>query len=296
MRTGVLAMAALAAAVVAAPPAPATDATFPVELLFTAETGFQPLPCRCRVNPLGGWSQRVAVVDSLRATTPRALLLDAGGWLGGDVTREIADIVAGAHGLMGYDALNVGPEELRSLAGRTPDWLSDLPLVSGHPDRDPAIPAYRIVERDGLRVGIVGAGRFEPGAPTPAEQVGRALAEMPASDVVVVLLAGGLGPVNTIANGHDRVDVVLYGDGARTPTPIGRRGTIAAAPGTRGRYVGRLVLPARGSAPDACDYALVPVRPEFRGMDELVRLALRAAELHDGEEAVRADHFQYVTE
>lgn len=265
-----------------------------MELLFTAETGFQPLPCRCRVRPLGGWAQREVVLDALRASSAAPLTVDAGGWLGGNVTPEIAALTADAYGRMSYDALNMGPVELERLReGVT--GAESLPLVCGHPDRPAGVPAYRVVAVGGRRIGIVGAARFEPSAPTPAEQVEAALADMPPTDLVVVLLAGGLGPMNTIADGGG-ADVVIYGDGARTPSPVTRKRTIAAAPGSRGRYVGRLVVPARSAGADACTYELVAVEKDLRGPDVLVRLALRAAELREGARSLREKTFDYVTE
>jgi 2',3'-cyclic-nucleotide 2'-phosphodiesterase (5'-nucleotidase family) len=286
----------LIAAAFIAPARGATSAPA-VDVLFTSETGFQPLPCRCQERPLGGWAQRAVVLDSLRALASAPLVLDAGGWLGGNVDAETARLTGEAHAQMGYAALNVGPAELHLLRNAVVrEGAAALPLVCGHPERPSGIPAYRVTEVGGRRVGIIGAARFEPTAPTPAEQVASAIAEMPATDLVVVLLAGGLGPMNTIADTHDSVDVVLYGDGAKTTAPVVRRRTIAAAPGTRGRYVGRLVLGARGAEIEVGAYELVPVDKRLRGSDDLVKLALRAAELKDGPKALREATFTYVAE
>lgn len=291
---GFLAAAALGVAVAALFPGSDAACAPLVDVLFTAETGHQPLPCRCKTHPLGGWAQRLALLDSLRAGPDAPLLVEVGGWLGGDITREVADLTARAHELMEYDAINVGPEELRLIGDAAPEWLASLPLVCGHPARPHDIPPFRIVEKHGRRIGVVGTAVFEPSeTPSPAAQLDAILAEMPATDVVVVLVAGGLGPVNLIAASHEEAHVILYGDGARTPSPIGRQKAIAAAPGSRGRYVGRLVLPEPGARAAECPYALIPVEPELRGADEMVRLALRAADLNEGREALLEATFEY---
>ncbi len=271
-----------------------------MDLLFTAETGYTPLPCDCPVERLGGWAQRAALLDSLRADTAGATLtLEGGGWLTGIDDPAAVALALQSLNLMGYDAVNVGAPDLDPLRRMQGQLADPPPLVCGHPDRPDAIPALRILERSGNRVAVIGAGWFGADLPSPAEQVARALEGAPAVDFVVVLLSGGLGPADAIASAHSEVDVVIYGEGAKTPQPVELDGAWGVAPGTRGRYVGRLALDGNGNGP-GCEQAppaalrLVPVRAQLTGPDTLHLLALRAAAARaGGSAAFLRDRFSY---
>ncbi len=263
-------------------------------LAVTAETGFQPRPCDCPVDPLGGWAPRDVLFRTLEAEEPGLVRLDVGGWLAGDIGLETARVTLEAMDVLGYDVLNVGPAELDLLQSLGAE-RHQLPLVCGHPDRPDDVPAWRTVAHPDGRIAVIGAGWFGSDVRSPAEQVAAALAAMSvsdggggAADVVVVLCAGGLGPARAVARANAAVDVVLYGSGGRTPNVVDLGGAAGGAPGLRGRQVGLM----RGTAGGDWAFELRPVHPDVETDPELDRLALRAAYLEDGA-AVLRERFAY---
>jgi len=247
------------------------------DLLFTGETSFQPLPCDCPVESLGGWSQRARVLDSLRVEGG-STILDTGGWLAGGLAPRTAELTAQAMALLPYNVINVGAADLASIEGLKPEGWRSLPLVCGLPPRGSAIPRFRKVPHGEGTLLVIGAAWFGPGVTSPADQVLDALARAPNADAVVVLCAGGLGPARTIAERCPAVDVVLYGEGARTPAIVDLGGAAGAAAGTKGRYIGRLRMDGRSA--HSLELVSVPAFPI--GPDALERLALAAVYEQEG--------------
>jgi hypothetical protein len=242
------------------------------ELLFTGETSFQPLPCDCAIERLGGWSQRAHTLDSLRVPE-RSLVFDTGGWLAGGLTPRAAALAGEAMLAFGYDAVNVGAADLRALSHLAPAVRAALPLVSGAPSRPEDVPAWRTIERGETTFIVIGVTPLGAGEPSLTDQARAAIANAPRAGTIVVLSAGGLGPARLIASSCPAVDVVLYGEGAKTPATVDLGGAIGAAAGMRGKYVGRLVL-VSGRPPDL---ELVPVHAHAEGPRALHELALSAA-------------------
>jgi 2',3'-cyclic-nucleotide 2'-phosphodiesterase (5'-nucleotidase family) len=204
-----------------------------------------------------GLSRAATIVDSVRAANPgRVILLDAGDLLQGNpltyvaarVARDRVNPVIAAMNSMQYDAAAIGNHEynygvpyLDSAIGQ-----AKFPFLSANTYRiNPAgIHAYRpwtIVERAGVRVGIVGAttpgvtiwdaenirGRLRFGDIVPA--VRQAVAEVRAAgaDVVLVTVHSGLNEPSSydtvttnvpsenvaarIATEVPGIDLVLYG-------------------------------------------------------------------------------------
>ena len=169
-----------------------------------------------------GLSRAATIVDSLRAAHPnRVLLVDAGDLLQGNPLTYVAarlDSVAphpviAAMNAMGYDAAAVGNHEFnyglptlrRALSAARFPFLAANSVPLGRERNRPLFAPYRIVERGGVRVGIVGAttpgsmvwdrenlaGRMRITDVVPA--VRRAVAEVRrrGASVVVVLLHSG---------------------------------------------------------------------------------------------------------
>lgn len=249
--------------------APATS----LDLLFTAATGVEPHPCDCPTEPYGGWAPRAALVDSLRDAGD-GLWLDAGGWLAGDPDPAAVPLAIEVMGLLAYDVINLGPDELHALGDDVP---SGLPFVSGHPARPAGVPALQRISSGGLEVLVIGTGWFGEEVASPAEQIVDALATLDTDDspdLVVALCAGGFGPARLVGT-LPGVDVVLYGGGARTPRPVRLDRTAMVAPGTKGRYVGQVEVDPRN--PAGARFTLHAVRSHLRGPDRLQELADRAA-------------------
>jgi len=262
----------IAAAIVVAIPLCGSAEAAAIEIAFTSETGFNPLPCECPENPLGGWAERSALFDSLVTGDGDPLILDCGGWLDGDAETAIALPAMRAIEAMGYDAVNVGAPDLEAACAiLSRSGAPNIPFVCGHPDRPAGLPAFRIFESADGRVGVIGAASFGPGFPSPAEQVSAALKTMPPAETIVVLCSGGLGPARTIATSQSEVDIVLFGEGARTPSPVDLDGALGMAAGTKGRYVGHLSFD-----PDPV-FDLIPVRAGLGEDAALKTLAIQAA-------------------
>ncbi|HET7458036.1 MAG TPA: 5'-nucleotidase C-terminal domain-containing protein [Gemmatimonadaceae bacterium] len=167
-----------------------------------------------------GLTRAATVVDSVRLANPgRVLLVDAGDLLQGNpltyvaarVTKDTVSPVVAAMNVMKYDAAAIGNHEynygipLLERAVRQ----SRFPFLSANtyrPDGSRAFPAFVVVERAGVKVGIVGA--TTPGVPVwdrdnvrgrlefrdIVPEVRRAVADARAAgaEVVVAVLHSGL--------------------------------------------------------------------------------------------------------
>src|SRR5688572_30806410 len=175
-RNGV-AVLCLVAGCVSAPPARVEPTA--VELVLAATTDvhgrlrgwdyYQSDPAKA-VEPRG-LARAATIVDSLRAAHPGAVvLLDAGDLLQGNplayvaarVSHDTLNPIVGAMNAMDYDAAAIGNHEFNyglpylERAVRQ----ADFPFLAANayrPDGSRAFRAYTIVERRGVKVGIVGA-------------------------------------------------------------------------------------------------------------------------------------------
>ncbi|MFI5232947.1 MAG: 5'-nucleotidase C-terminal domain-containing protein [Gemmatimonadales bacterium] len=118
-----------------------------------------------------GLSRAATIIDSARAANPgRLILVDAGDFLQGNPFTDVAlhidsampNAVIAAMNAMHYDAVTVGNHEFNDGVPSLRHALStaDFPLLAANVSGGPAPPAWRpytIVEREGVKVGIVGA-------------------------------------------------------------------------------------------------------------------------------------------
>jgi hypothetical protein len=139
-----------------------------VAVAASAETHGMLRACDCRPEPGGGFAARAALIDSIRAERP-VLVLDAGGFAAGGMydadtegrERDSVRTRAALHamGMIGYDAVAIGDEELRY---DLRDFVrtaaeSGVPLISANVtfrDSTRAAAPFRVVERGGVRFGI----------------------------------------------------------------------------------------------------------------------------------------------
>ena len=124
---------------------------------------------------VGGLARRATLVRDLRRGHPNALLVDAGGLFDGDsdLDRLRCSTHLRAVSAMGYDAVNVGADELRyGRAFLEAEWdSSGVAFTSanlvGVGDAKTLVPAYRVLETGGVRIGFIGvAGRETASAVT----------------------------------------------------------------------------------------------------------------------------------
>ena len=156
-------------------PAPATVAT-PVELVIAATTDIHGWIrgwdyYADRVDTTRGLARAAGVIDSVRRAAPgRVVLIDAGDLLQGNPFAYVAARVAtsgpnpiiAAMNALQYDAVAVGNHEfnygLPYLRGAVAQAQFPFLAANAYTSAgERAFPAWRIVERAGVRIGIVGA-------------------------------------------------------------------------------------------------------------------------------------------
>jgi 5'-nucleotidase len=171
----------------------------------------------------GGLPWLVSAVDALRAEDPELLVLDGGDEFQGswpvNVTRGQGSI--DALDLLGVDAAAVGNHEFDYGAGESgghplrgaleaaaarADWFvtANVRQADGSRWAPPGVKPWRLVEKHGLRIGIVGLTTTDTPTTTraehvadltftdPVEAVKELLPELQASDLDVTLLVGHL--------------------------------------------------------------------------------------------------------
>jgi len=161
-------------------PSPATVSRLPV--YFTCDTRGRLEPCGCFKGQFGGLTRLKTV---LSAEAPlNALRVDVGDSIGG---KEDFDIIQyhymlQAFAAMKYDAVNIGHREARLSLGQLRELKrqSPVPLVSANlldkASGQLVFDALRFVERDGLRIALVGL--LEPRGITEELGEGLAVADM----------------------------------------------------------------------------------------------------------------------
>lgn len=252
---------------------------------------------------IGGAVARKAVIDAVRRQGGAVFLFDAGDYAQGlvvyDVWQGSAEIMA--MNATSYDAITLGNHQFdlgsaslaRSLSGGTIEVLgrdrrvpaAAMPIVLSNMDfsRDPALQAVirprAVVERSGVRIGIVGAmtealptmvslspsTRMKPTVESVQEQIDALTRE--GVDTIVLLSHRGtkadlelvpkLTGVDVVVSGHDhaflgdRARLAKAGLGARAvaradqPYPVVARGkdgrtVLVVSAGEHGQIVGRL--------------------------------------------------------
>jgi len=218
--------------------------------------------CGCPTQPLGGFERRAGLLTDLRAEGPPVFHLDAGNLLvEGFATGGRGDAAERARWMLdlsadvGLDAFCPAPGDLRAMG---PDLLAEALSARGiaavsatwlGPDGQPLFAPAVVLERGGVRLGVVGlsaaprgASPAVPGATRdPVDAARDALATMPADLDLVVALSNledddalrvgrevdGIAALLSVTNG-------AYGD----PQEVG--GTALAKAPSRGRYVGVL--------------------------------------------------------
>jgi 2',3'-cyclic-nucleotide 2'-phosphodiesterase (5'-nucleotidase family) len=244
--------------------------------------------------PRGGLARRATLIQQIRETAPGALLvLDAGNSLMGEelATQSEGRLTIEAMNLMGYDALGVGPLELakgiEALQQRAAE--ADFPILSCNlvwsESQVPALEPFAIVEREGLRLGIIGvthAGalggleRLSPGVVLleATEQVARYVAQVrPRADLVIVLSYLGLAEDQALAQAVEGIDLIVGGRSRRIlREPLLVEGTIIVQAGFDGELVGRLELGGHLDAAQMVRFENIALGPEIADDPAMVQL------------------------
>ncbi len=223
-------------------------------LLYTGALSGNLDGCTCERTPTAGLVKRAAWLKASRPPGP-GLLVDAGDILDEapdpDLSREILEV----YRELGYDAVAMGDQELaegmKALAGyrrKFPFLVSDNLPVPGAP-----APAPRVVERGGVRVGIIALdepGLFDPAtgvapaAPAAREMVRRC--RQARADLVLLLYHGTRDGLADLLAECEGIDVAIYTHEGRLEPPDRVGATLVASPGEEGNHLGILTLTLSG--------------------------------------------------
>lgn len=216
--------------------------TAPVTLRFAALNDFHgalyELPVRGEKGvAMGGLPWLVAAVEALRAEDPDLVVLDGGDVFQGSwpVNASLGEGAVRALELVGVDAGAVGNHEfdygggddLRDAfeaAAREAGWFTsaNIATADGAPWLPEGVARWRLLERKGLRVGVVGLTTTDTPVTTrrahveglvfrdPVEAVRELLPELEAADLDVTVLVAHL-------TGACRPDAYVRNDDACTP-------------------------------------------------------------------------------
>jgi 2',3'-cyclic-nucleotide 2'-phosphodiesterase (5'-nucleotidase family) len=205
-------------------------------------------------------ARRAATIKEIRGESKNTVLvLDAGGTLFGQMLALASEgkVIIEAMNLMGYDAMVVGRADLlrgmqvflaRVSEARFP--ILSCNLVSK--DGKLLLPPYAILEREGVRYGILGVTDMEagnaPGIQELAEvldPVGSARKHLPElqeqSDVIIALSRLGIEGDQSLAETVPGISVIVGGKSRKVMTaPVIVDQTVIVQMGYDGEWLGRL--------------------------------------------------------
>ncbi|MCK6523157.1 hypothetical protein L6R49_17180 [Myxococcota bacterium] len=246
----------VSAAAPSLPPGPIAP-TRRVTLALTGEVRGELEPCGCPTLPFGGFPRRERLLNSLRDEGAPLVQLDAGdALLRGLATSKAGEreergaLILELMGAVGVDVMAPGASDLQAvgLAGLKAAEARGLRLSSAtwldEATGAPVFPAAVVVERDGLKLGVVGLsappreGAGVVAAPDTVVAAKAALATLPEGlDLVVAL--GNLPEVEAkrVLSEVPGLSMGLFtqGDSFDEPRQQGGVGWVEVAP--RGRYV-----------------------------------------------------------
>jgi len=249
-------------------------------------------------------ARRATYIKDAITTAPGAVLVvDSGNtFFGTDLSfKAKGEPIVEAMNAMGYDAMAVGAMDL-SLGIETFQALrsqAKFALVSANlltADGKPLVDPYVVLERKGLRIGIIGLTepdielqQISPiilgqlSSQDPAEALKRYLPELRSQvDVVVVLSRLGLERDATLAKEIPGIDVIIGGN-SRTlmdqPQQVGS--TIIVQQGDNGEWIGRTVIDYNDQGQiNSATTEGASLGPDIKDDPNLVALVARWAQLY----------------
>ncbi len=119
--------------------------------------------CKCRANPRGGLVKRATAIRTIRKNYPNVVLVETGDFFTYDPDPLSTKYISEAMRSIAYDAVAAGDQEFTIGTGKFLEYASKLPYTSnnlliktGGKFREWA-PRIRIVERGGVKIGIIGS-------------------------------------------------------------------------------------------------------------------------------------------
>jgi len=236
--------------------------------------------------PKGGLARRASAIKTLSQNTPSTVLvLDAGNALSGQYVARLSEgeVIVEAMSAMGYDAMGVGTFDtmigLDALKRRVAQ--ADFGILSANlawaDTGELLLDPYIILERDGLKFGIlglspqnaalVGPGLLDTAVVTdPTEAAARYVAELrPQVDAVIVLSLLGVPADRVLAETVPGINVIVGGNsGQLMLEPIRVGDTLIVQQGYNGEWMGMLQVTydAQGVPSDYTE-AMITLGPEY---------------------------------
>ncbi|MFT5585171.1 MAG: hypothetical protein ACI9VR_002759 [Cognaticolwellia sp.] len=159
-------------------------------------------PCGCPTLPYGGFDRRAVLLEQIRAEGRPMIQVDAGDALLKGLVSKRSDagpravLIAGLFSQVSVDVFVPGPSDVAAVGLQELGGLG-LPLTSAtwaDAEGELLYPAFRIVEREGLKVAVVGLSSTTDAVPTnkdPVEALQGALEQVP-EGVDLILAVGNL--------------------------------------------------------------------------------------------------------
>ena len=239
----------------------------PLTLIYTTSVQGEVKDCGCPHHPLGGLARRAKYIEDLRAGGKTLVQVDAGDGFFAYVNpnvmaspndQEKAKVIARSLQRVKVDALNVGQLDLAGGLDFLQKQLgsaSSLPLLSSNlfdkQKQEFAFPRQKVIERNGLKIGIFGVIQTPPGfladqleARDPVQTAQEVVSELRGKcDLVIGLASLEFDQAAQLAKQVPGIDVLVSSRGGRTtPQPFLAESTLVVQAGNRGKYLGRMDL------------------------------------------------------
>ncbi|MFI5384571.1 MAG: multiheme c-type cytochrome, partial [Fimbriimonadales bacterium] len=220
-------------------------------------------PCGCRRDQAGGLPGRARLIEA--TPSEDRIVVDVGNMTSGTRDYEMLKFKYMLDGmsLIGYDAVNLGRNEAELDIDKLRSSLkgSSLPFVSANviakSDRKPVVDPFRIIERHGARIGVIGVAACDaqdvgPGVIVrpPLETLAEVIPKVkPNCDYLIVLAFVDGDTIREIADKFHEVDCIFGGDVPQTSgsVQVMNRASVFNVTG-KGKVIGRLDLTRKGDA------------------------------------------------
>ena len=248
-------------------------------LAFVGEVRGELEPCGCPTLPFGGFERRHTHLDHLRESGPGPLFhIDLGDMLvkgiatnRGDALRSRAEEMLRLSTIVGVDLWVPGPSDLVALDVGSLKTIRGPKRVSAtwmDTEGTAVFPAFGVLERDGIRVGVIGLSAPPPAdsglqSKDPVDATTATLPSLP-SDLDWIIAAGTLSDENAARVAEvDGLSAVFTTRGTNYESPaLDQPSTPVIETPDRGRYV-QVVHVRLGSLPST-PLLLHPDPPTWR--------------------------------
>lgn len=218
--------------------------------------------CDCPENPFGGLVRRITAIKDLKKRYPDAILLDSGDNFPIRKNKLHAEYVLKMMGLMGYDAVGIGDQELLFGSDFLEKNINRLPFISANIlacDDEKCwnlTEAYKILEVSGIKVAVLSI--FNPDVfllfPNDLSKTIKINDHMETikglvpplrerADILILLSHSGNDEDKRIAEEIPGIDLIVGGHSQTLhKKPVKIKNTIIVQAGKDGHRVGRLTL------------------------------------------------------